>query len=211
MSTENEAPHSGSPSAWFIGANGPVYALVGTVLDRTKVSESDPVHVLIAPEAIREYTADLLPVFDFFQTPREERQALEWISWAGGDKNFLGTLVATGATVRVDTRNPLTAAKSLKGLRIIPQCAPDIMSATESGRFDVKRSEDATKALSIRAELGEAIWGEREPADLPTVIKDMARKFKIPRDQMARRVLSSIPAMLRHGYARLEWLRVPRD
>ena len=203
-------PHLGAPSARFIGADGPVYALVGTVLDRTKVSEGDPVHVLVAPDAVREYKADFLPVFEFFQTPREEHQVRQWLDWAGGDDEFLATLMTTRAIVRVDTRDPLAAAKSLKGLRVIPQCIPDTVSATEPGRFDVKRDEEATKALSIGVELGEALWGEREPADLPTVIKDMARKFKMPRDQMARNVLSSMPMMLRYGYARLEWLNVPR-
>jgi hypothetical protein len=203
-------PHIDAAPARLIEADGPVYALVGAVLDRTKVSEADPVHILVAPDSVREYGADFLPVFEFFRVPREEWQVREWLSWAGGDDDFLRALLDTRSVVRVETRDPLTASESLRGLRLAPQCSPFEVSPNAPGFIYVRRDEAEDSYLPITFELGEALWGEQKPTDVPTVIERVERKFKLPRDMAARRVISDIPLLLLHGYARLEWLNVPR-
>lgn len=203
-------PHIDATPARFIEADGPVYALVGTVLDRTKVSEDDPIHILVAPDSVREYAAEFLPVFDFFRVPREEWQVREWLSWAGGEDDFLKALLDTGSVVRVETRDPLAASESLRGLRVAPQCSPFEVSPNAPGLLYVRRDESEDSYLPITFELAEAMWGEQVPADVPTAIERVERKYKLPFDVAARRVLSDIPLLLLHSYARLEWLNVPR-
>lgn len=204
------APHVGAQSARFIGAGGPVFAMVGTVLDRSKVSEGSPVHVLIAPGAIREYEAFFLPVFEFFKTPRDESQVQEWLAWADAPSDFLTTLIDTGAVVRVDAVDPLLAAESLRGIRVVAQSDPDTSKPpATNGLVEVVRTEPETARLDISVELAAALWGDHEQVDLPAVIEQIAITIGLEPRVAARKVLAEIPMLLRHGFARLEWMNAP--
>jgi hypothetical protein len=207
--TASEPPYLNAPSANFEGEDAPVYVLVGGILDRANVRESTPVQIQIAPGLMREYDAEFLPVFEFFQTPRKDHQVREWLEWAGGDDEFLQALIDTSSILRVDASTATAAAKSLKGLRVVPQCTPVPDSDINgNGLFEVTRSGGASLLVSV--ELGEHMWGERKPSDIPTFIKLVARQSKIPEDKAAWYVIGEIPILLKWGYARLEWLKTPR-
>lgn len=205
-----EPPHLNAVPACFIEADGPVYTLVGGVLDRTGVPEDAPILVQIAEGVGREYDAEFLPMFEFFKTPREEWQVRDWMEWAGGD-DVLSVLLETKAVIRVDTHDPLTAAASLAGLRVIPQCVPDPdpVRPRNPGLIDVLRDPSDTSVLMISAELAEALFGRRTRVDVPAVIDFIVGELGAPRVTTARRVVSEIPMLLHHGYARLEWLDAP--
>lgn len=203
------SPRNSRP-ADFIGSTGPTYALVGVVLDRLNPVGTDPVHVQIARDTVRIQDPRFRPVYEFLQTPRSEREVREWLCGSGDEDDFLEALVETRSVIRIDTRSPQSATKSLKGLRLVPHCLPDAPSAAIPGRFDVKLDKESTWALSVGAALGEALFGEHEATDLPGVIKQVMREFGITREQAARQVLSSIPLLLQHDYARLEWVSPPR-
>lgn len=190
----------------LIHAKGPVYALVGVVLDRAGVPEHAPVQIQVTPGAGREYDAEFLPVFEFFKTPRGEHQVREWLAWAGGDNEFLKALLDTGAVVRVNTSDPLAAAGSLQGLRLVPQCAPDATAAVTDGLVTVKRDETSNTALLITVELARVLWGEPRLADIPTFISRIAEECQLDQGLAATRVLGDLHLLLHHGYAHLEWV-----
>lgn len=206
-----QPPFLDEEPAEFVDEEGATYALIGTVLDRTKVPENSPIHILVAPGGIREYGEKFLPLFEFFRTPRSEQQTKQWMEWAGGDDDILQTLLDTQAVVRVNTKDPISASKSLKGIRIVPQCLPDGTGSPEKGLVSIRTDTDSTVSLKINIELAEAIWGSKEPSDIHTEIKRTARYFKLPRKVAAMRVLTDIPMLLWHGYARLELVDGPAN
>jgi hypothetical protein len=207
--SESEPPYLNAPSAEFAEEDTPVYTLVGAVLDRASVPEDAPVQIQIAPGLMREYDAEFLPVFEFFKTPRREHQVREWLEWAGGDDEILRALIDTRAVVRVDARTAMTAATSLKGLRVVPQCRPvpdDEMGAP----LLCKVTRDGVGSSYFPVELCEYMWSTRNEGDIPGFVKRLARQKRMPREKAAWHVLCELPMALQWGYARLEWIKAPR-
>lgn len=201
-------PHSEAGWARLIEADGPVYILVGGLLQETGAAEDDPFELLVAPGITREFDAFFLPMMQFFRTSRTEQHALEWLAWAGAPEDALTDLVSTGVVVRVDTTNPLTAAKSLKGVRVIPHSVPGEPAPDLPTQISVRRGPESPIETYVSIELEHVLWGLDEPLDIPTAIKGMAREARARRDLTARRVITHIPDLVRLGLARLEWVDV---
>jgi hypothetical protein len=132
----------------------------------------------------------------------------EWLAWAGGDDEFLKALLDTGAVVRIDSSDPLAAAGSLRGLRLVPQCAPDASAPVVGGLVTVERDETSNSALLITVELASVLWDEPRLADLPTSINRIAEEVQLDRALTASRVLGDLHLLLHYGYAHLEWVDI---
>lgn len=203
-------PHSDAGRSRLIEAGAPVYLLVGGILRENGAADEDPFDLLVAPGITREFDAFFRPMLQFFRVSRTEEQALEWLAWAGAPEDALKDCVDTGLVVRVDTTDPLSAAKSLKGIRIIPHAIPGEPAPDYSTQISVHREPSGPVATFVPIELAHVLWGLDTPLDLPTAIKLMSRQSGEQRGRVARRVLTNIPDMLAQGLARLEWVHAPR-
>jgi hypothetical protein len=199
-------PHAEAGWARLIEEDGPVYILIGALLQEDGATEDDPFELLVAPGITREFDAFFLPMMQFFRTSRTEQHALEWLAWAGAPDDALNDLVSTGVVVRVDTTNPLAAAKSLKGVRVIPQSMPGEPEPDLPTQISVRRGPDSPIESYVSIELEHVLWGLDKPLDIPAAIKQMARQARERRDLTARRVITHIPDLVRLGLARLEWV-----
>jgi hypothetical protein len=202
-------PHSDAPRARLIEAGGPVYLLVGGILRENGAGDDEPFDLLVAPGVTREFDAFFRPMLQFFRVARTEEQALEWLAWAGAPADAMKDLVQTGLLVRIDTTDPESAAKSLKGIRIIPNAVPGAPADDQPSLVSVHREPAGPVETYVPVELEHVLWGLEKPFDLPTAIKLMSRQAGEPMDRVARRVLTNVPALLAQGLARLEWARAP--
>jgi hypothetical protein len=157
---------------------------------------------------VRPIDPELLPVFEFFQTARAEHQASEWLDWAGAPAGFLKDLVRLGFLVRVNPRTSWTGAKSLKGLRLSAQSIEG--SQRPNGYLEVASQTTGEVVMTVSPELAALLCGNDEGYDIPTAIKRLDKISRLGKEVIARRVLALTPMLLEHGYARLEWLRVPK-
>lgn len=203
-------PHSDAPPARFIEMYSPVYALVGGLLREEGAPDDAPFMHLVAPGVYREFEPFFLPMFTFFQTARTHQQALEWLQWAGAPDDALKDLIDTGVVVHIDTTSPLTAAASLKGIRIIPHAVPGEPAPDYPTQISVRRDADSPVVTYVSIELEHVLWGLDEPLDLPTVIESMANESGERHDLTARRVLTNVPRLLAQGLARLELVAPPQ-
>lgn len=197
-----DGPHAGAPPARLMEAGEPVYVLIGRLLG----GEGATAQLQLSPGRIHEFDSDFAPMFRFFQTARTRRQATDWLRWAGAPEGALGDLVDSGLLVEVDTSNPLTAAASLEGVRIIPQSFRDETAPDVPSLCGVRKSERSPVDAFIPTELARLMWDIEEPADIPTGIDDIAMQSDKPLELIARRVLTNLPVMLTLGLARLEWV-----
>jgi len=207
---ELSSPYADAPPARFIQSDGkPVYALVGGLFRDTADGPDGPIQLLVAPGIWREFHPDFLPMLEFFRTPRTEQQAREWLTWAGAPRDGLDDLVETGLVVKVDSRSPSTALASLSGVAVIPQSTIGDVLPGQPGLVGVRRRPEDPDTYSVTVELARVLWGLVEPEDLPTAVGTVAEELGEDYPVVARRVLTPIPALLAHGYVRLEWLRAP--
>lgn len=188
-----------------------VYVLVGSILDRSELPAGQPVEILVSEDAVIEYPACYLPILEFLKVPRKERQVSEFINLFGGDKKILKHLVKSKIVVRVHTRDPLTATKSLKGLRIIPQCIyiGDVQNINLRGLINVKKDETSTDGLVISMELGEYLW--HGDGYIPDIYHHINQHKKLPRDEkrkLAGHLIHGLDILFTHDYARLEWVNL---
>lgn len=202
-------PHAEAPPARLIEADAPVYALVGEVLRKAGTDKDDPFDLLVAPGIVREFDRSFLPVIQFFRVARTEQQAVEWLHWAGAPEGALVELVETGLLARVDTTNPLTAAASFTGVRVIPQSMPGDPEPHQPTLVGVRRGPTSPVEMLAPLELVHVLWGLEEPLDIPTAIDRMAAELGEKSDLIARRVLTNVPRLLRLGLGRLEWVNAP--
>lgn len=203
-------PHNDAPPARLIEAGAPVYLLVGGILREAGASDTENFDLLVAPGITREFDAPFRPMLQFFRVARTEAQAVEWLAWAGAPEDALKDLVKTGLVVRIDTTDPVTAAKSFKGIRIIPMSVPGEPAADQPSLVSVHLETSGPVATYIPIELEHVLWGLDRPLDLQAAIKLMARQSREERPRLARRVLTNTPAMVAQGLARLEWTKPPR-
>jgi hypothetical protein len=123
-------------------------------------------------------------------------------------KGFLKYLVKLGFLVRVDTRTSWTGAKSLKGLRLSAQSEPG--DQRPDGYLCVVSRTTGETVMTVRPELATMLWGNEEGWDIPAAIKRMAKVSGLDKETIARSTLAMMPMLLEYGYARLEWLKVPK-
>lgn len=201
-------PYQDEHASEFSEGSEPTYALVGEILHITDEANVTTQHLLVGEGRIHPIDQDLLPVFEFFTTPRAEHQAKEWLEWAGAPSDFLNHLVKLGFLVRVDTRTSWTAAKSLRGIRLTAQSIQGELRP--NGYVSLVCQANQQVVMSVSPELASLLWGNAEGYDIPGAIKRLAKVSGLSREVIARRVLAMMPMLLEHGYARLEWLRVPK-
>lgn len=207
-SAADTPPHADAHAADISESGEPTYALIGEILHITDEANATTQQLLVGEGRLHPIDPDLLPVFEFFTTPRAEHQAKEWFEWAGAPSDLLSHLVKLGILVRVDTRNSWTAAKSLKGLRLTAQSEPGDQSP--DGYLCVVSRTTGETVMTVSPELATLLWGNEEGWDIPAAIKRMARASGLDKETTARSALAMMPMLLEHGYARLEWLRVPK-
>jgi hypothetical protein len=79
-------PYADAHSAVFSEGDEPTYALIGEILHITDDAGVTTQHLLVGQGLTHPLDEDFLPVFEFFQTAREEHQAQEWLDWAAAPK-----------------------------------------------------------------------------------------------------------------------------
>lgn len=200
-------PYQEEHASEFSEGSEPTYALIGEIIHITEEAGVTTQNLLVGEGRIRPIDPDLLPVFEFFTTPRAEHQAKEWFEWAGAPSDLLSHLVKLGILVRVHTRTSWTAAKSLRGLRLTAQSEQG--DQTPSGYLSVLSRTTGETVMTVSPELATLLWGNEEGLDIPSAIKRMAKVAGLDKETIARRALAMMPMLLEYGYARLEWLRVP--
>lgn len=202
------APHADAHAADFSEGDEPTYALVGEILHITDEADITTQHLLVGEGRLLPIDPDMLPVFEFFTTPRAEHQAKAWFEWAGAPSDLLSYIVKLGIMVRVDTRTSWTAAKSLRGLRLTAQAEQG--EHRPDGYVCVVSHATGETVMTVSPELATLLWGNEEGLDIPTAIKRMAKVAGVDKETIARSALAMMPMLREHGYARLEWLKVPK-
>lgn len=206
---DDAPPHADAHGVPFSEGDERAYALIGEILHITDEAGVTTQQLLVGQGLTHSLDEDLLPVFEFFQTPRSEHQAKEWFEWAGAPSDLLSHLVKLGILVRVDTRNSWTGAKSLKGLRLSAQS--NAGDQEPDGYVNLVSPATGETVMTVSPELATLLWGNEEGWDIPAAIKRMARVSGLDKETIARSTLAMMPMLLEHGYARLEWLRVPNS
>jgi hypothetical protein len=203
-----EPPYADEHAAVFSEGDEPTYALVGEILHITDEADVTTQHLLVGEGRLLPIDPDMLPVFEFFTTPRAEHQAKEWFEWAGAPSDLLSHIVKLGILVRVDTRTSWAAAKSLRGLRLTAQAEQG--EQRPNGYLSVVSHTTGETVMTVSPELATLLWGNDEGLDVPTAIKRMAKVAGVDKETIARSALAMMPMLREHGYARLEWLKVPK-
>jgi hypothetical protein len=152
-------PHSESPPARFIEAYAAVYVLVGSIYREAGARDGDPFELRVSPGVLRDLDAEFLPMMQFFRTARTEQQATDWLAWAGAPQDGLKDLVKSRLLVRVNTTSPLTAAASLKGVRIIPCSIPGEPARDQPTLISVRRDTSSPVEAFVSVELEHVLWG----------------------------------------------------
>lgn len=207
VSDQLVGPHATEPPARLIEAGSPVYVLVGGILSNG-ATPGGLFELLMAPGIVKEFQQEYLPMMQFFRTARNEAAANAWLAWAGAPDDALQDLVVSGLIVRVDTANPLKAAASLRGTRIVPHAVPAEHAPGET-LIEVRRTETSPVEALVTAELAQVLWGTADLIDLPKAIKRISKETRERHELTARRVLTNIPTLLRQGLAHLEWVTPP--
>jgi hypothetical protein len=200
-------PYQNEHAAEFSEEEEPTYALIGEILHITDDANVTRQHLLVGEDITYPIDQDFLPIFEFFRTPRSEHQAEEWLEWAGAPAGYLSQLVKLGFLVRIDTSTSWAAAKSLRGLRLRTLSTPG--EQRPNGYLSLVSQASGEAVMTVSPELATLLWGNEEGHDIPTAIKKLAKVSGLSKDVIARRVLAMTPMLLEHGYAWLEWLRVP--
>jgi hypothetical protein len=208
MTISETPPYADAHAADFSEGDEPTYALIGEILHITDEAGVTKQHLLAGQGLMYPIDEDLLPVFEFFQTARAEHQAQAWLDWAGAPAGLLKHIVKRRILVRVDPRTSWTGAKSLKGLRLSAQSIQGSMRP--NGYLEVLSQTTGEAVMTVSPELATLLWGNEEGLDVPSAIKRMAKVSGLDRETIARRALAMTPMLIEYGYARLEWLRVPK-
>lgn len=203
---DDKPPYAEAHAADFVDGDEDVYTLVGQIIWSADESGKLSHHILVGEGLARPVDPEMLPLFEFFQTPRSKREAEAWLEWWGATPGFLNELVTLKLIVSIDPRNPSTAAKGLSGLKLVAQSAP---GETEGGQVGVMSERSEQPVTYIGPELARAMWGDIQGDDIPTVVKKIRRASGDSEDLAARKVISEIPMLLEYGHARLEWQSVP--
>jgi len=199
-------PYYDSPPADFIESGEPVFVLLGSVItEDVRVKSSDCI-ILVSSDTVHVFDDVFRPIFEFFQTPRTQVQATEWLRWAGAPAGTLHDLVSEGHIIQVDTANPLTAAGSFVGIRIVPHSVPDFSTPISPGLVAIKLPGDKETSRSVTLELAEVLWDPANSRDISTAIHRLAAQRALAVSPTARLVLTDVPTLLSVGFARLERL-----
>lgn len=208
MTTDGSEPYVDAPAASFIEGGGPTYALVGVLIESLDESGGTAHHILVGEDAVHPVDELLVPLFEWFTTPRNESQVTEWLKWAEAPSGLIEAILGNGLLVRIDTTNAQVAAKSLRGVRVVPMSLPDLETSALDGMIAVKRTVESRGDMYTTVELADVLWGDNPRADIESAINLTARVRSMDRATTARRVLTQIPFLLEYGFVRLERVNV---
>jgi hypothetical protein len=180
-------PYALSPSASFTYGGGYIYAIVG----------DDPVRPLDEAHAT---------LYRWFSRPRSHRQVSEWLLWAEEPTATIDALIERKVIVRINRANPLSAAKSMRGIRLVPLSLPDTENRTLDGFTAIKRTAEHWNNAWVLNELAEILWGGHPHMDVPAAVKFTAHNIKLSRALTADRLFQFLPDLIDEGHIRLEWL-----
>jgi hypothetical protein len=150
---------------------------------------------------------ELVRVLDFFDQPRSESAATEYLVGLGYPRRSLKKFVEKHLLVRIDVRNAGTVAGSLKKIWILPDCAP-ILEQKLSWGLAVRRHDntDGFSQQVIPNELAEALFGQLARVDVPTVIRRLTKNSEAQAETVQWFVVSELPKLLHLGYVHLDWV-----
>lgn len=207
MSTPAATLHT--DGAALIDGNSPAYVLIGKIV-RMIDEDATSHHLLVDIKGnTRPIDAEYLPLFRFFEIPRTEDLARQFLGESGFPAVFLKIILKLGYVVSVDTRTPASAVKSLHGLKLSARCTAG--DTQDDGRIEVLNKDAETTAVYANPILAETLWENEDDLDIPNMIRKLSLSTRQRLDVVSREVLSLVPALLRDGYVRLEWLHAPRS
>lgn len=203
------APYTDTRAEDLTDQEEPVYVLVGKII--SEQGEAVAHRLLIGEGASVPIAEDLLPVFEFFRTARLERQAAEWLEWAGAPSGFLKDLVRRGYLRKILARDAFRAALSLKGLRLVPDA---IRGVPTDGMVSLMAIDETTGKQYVAMFISEAtsvvLWNNGPGVDVPGAAKRYAKACGLKTPDAVDPVLIELPMLLEFGFAHLEQVRVPR-
>lgn len=208
MSTPVDSPLDTDGGAVLIDGDSRVYVLIGKIV-RMIDEDATSYHLLVDIKGnTRPIDAEYLPLFRFFEIPRTEALARQFLGASGVPAGFLKIILKLGYVVSIDTRTPAAAARSLRWLKLSARCTAG--DTQEDGRIEVLNKDAETTAVYVNPMLGETLWENEGDLDIPNMIRKLSLSTKQRLDVVAREVLTLVPALLRDGHVRLEWLHAPR-
>lgn len=210
MTQEETEPYAGTPAFEFIWGNGNAYALIGTLVKNETPGGKDSYHLLAGGTLSRPIDERLVPLYEWFSTPRSETQVQEWLKWADAPDGFLKVLLKGRSLVRVKTSDAWIAAKSLRNLRLTPLSFPDFDTILPSADkiIAVKRTLESRDDTAMSIEMAEILWNETQQEDVPTAIYDLSKRHGKNLHLVAQHVLANLPDMLDYGYVCLEPMNI---
>ena len=201
---EELEPFKDAVAADFVETDEATYALIGTLVEHTDDDGAKAYYLVTRGSQAHQMTERVLPLFQWLSTPRNESQVAEWLAWAEGPRDTMKALIKRGLIVRVDPSSSWKAAKSLRGLRLIPLSLPDLDTPVPEGLMAMKRTPESRCDAIINVELGQIIAGDVPGVDIPAAVAVLAKREKLSQEEAARLVLTDIPFLLDHELARLE-------
>jgi hypothetical protein len=202
--TEEAEPFKNTVAADFVETEEATYALIGSLVEHTDDSGARAYYLMTHGSHGNQMTEQVLPLFHWFSTPRSESQVAAWLAWADSPRDTMKALIKRGLIVRIDPSSSWKAAKSLRGLRLVPLSLPDLDTPVSEGLMAMKRTPESRCDAIINVELGQVIAGDVSGADIPEAVAALAKRDKDDREDISRLVLTDIPFLLEHGLARLE-------
>ncbi len=193
-------------TAPLVGAGEPVLVLIGIIMRDITVEES-PIYVLISENTTRKYDPDFFPLFEFLSIPRRQHEALEWLERTSAPEGVLEALTAAGVLIRVDTDNPLSAAESFTGIKIITQPGTDLHTYIQ----ELIRTDQQNKFSTILDTTTKFNWlksESNETFDIPSIIAEASHSENSDLIQTASQILSKISESLKDNQLSFRWLNL---
>lgn len=209
MGAEDKGPHADEHAAWFVDAGETVYALIGSLLTSEEPVNGTHHHVLVGQGLTRPVQDKVVSLFEFFAIPRTESAAADWLDWSAAPSDLLEVFVERGILARVDTASPLSALKSLSGMRFAPEGFPVASDGDKTDAYiGITRTPDGAAENRITPELSQALWTPLGAGEIPETVRLIADRTRQSIDLTARKVLASAAELIEQGLIRLEWVNV---
>jgi hypothetical protein len=202
--TADAEPFENARAAGFVEGMEPTYALVGTLIVHTDDDGVETYYLTAKGTRAHQMTDLVMPLFRWFSTPRSASQVAEWMAWADAPSDTVKAMIKRGVLVRVDTSAAWNAAKSLRGLRLLPLSLPDLDTPVLDGLMAVKYTPESRIDTVVSVQLATVLWGDMAPSDIPSTVKALARRTGVSNEVAARFILSDVPMLLEYEFVRLE-------
>lgn len=192
-------------AASFVESIEPVYALVGTLIEEHGPEGNRAYRLLFSDRRTQPLDEQLVSVLEWFRTTRTESQVRKWLAHTpGASAGLLQVLVRNGVIARVSATKAWQAAKSLRGMRLVPTSYLDLDTPVTDGLVAVKRTPESRRDTVVTSELAEVLGGDRSGRDVPAAITTLAKWLGVKRVVVAQFVLTDVPMLIDYGFVRLE-------